>query len=474
MNQSVIRKFKNASPVAKASMALLFANLVLKGLSLISGPIFTRIMSEEQYGIVSTFTSWESLLTVIFTLNLSAGVFNNGMLDFKEDRDSFEYSLLTVSSITAIIGFCVFLFFKEPLLKFLEIPELSVYLMFLNFLFVPAYAYWSGRQRYEYKYKALATLTIVGAVLSMVIGIVGVLNVDDSKSAITRIVAMEGVSIIIGVVFFFILGIRAHFRFNKQYCKYALKFNIPLVPHYLSMYVLSSSDRIMITKMINTSATAIYSVAYTAASVMTIVWQSIDASLSPWIYEKLDYGQKEPVRKLTTDIALLFAGMCMSCTLLAPEIMMILAPASYSSGVYVIPPVSAGVFFTALYSLYMRIELFYKQTRFAAVATMIAAANNIFLNYIFIKRFGAVAAGYTTMICYALLALFHYFNVKKRGYADIVNNKAFLGLSLGVIIGSIIISLLYEYLIIRVSLIVLAVILAVWRRKEIIGLLKIK
>ena len=49
----------------------------------------------------------------------------------------------------------------------------------------------------------------------MAIGIVGVLHVDDSHAAITRIVAMEGVSITIGVVFFFILGFRARFRFKK-------------------------------------------------------------------------------------------------------------------------------------------------------------------------------------------------------------------------------------------------------------------
>lgn len=474
MIKSLIRKFKTASPAVKASMALLFANLVLKGLSLISGPIFTRIMSEEQYGIVSTFTSWESLLTVIITLNLSSGVFNNGMLDFKEDRDTFQFSLLAVSSGMAVIGFVIFTIFRNPLLKLFELPVLSVYLMFLKFLFVPAYSYWSGRQRYEFKYIALSIITIVSAVLSMAIGIVGVLHVDDSHAAITRIVAMEGVSITIGVVFFFILGFRARFRFKKEYCKYALKFNVPLVPHYLSMYVLSSSDRIMITKMINTSATAIYSVAYTVASVITIVWQSIDASLSPWIYEKLDKGEKAPVRKLTTEIVLLFAGMCLGCTLLAPEIMTILAPASYSSGIYVIPPVSAGVFFTAMYSIYMRIELFYKQTGFATVATTLAALLNIILNYIFIKIFGAVAAGYTTMTCYALLALFHYVNVKRRGYSDIINNRMFFILSMAVIVGSIIISLLYGHLVIRLSLIVIAVVIAIWKRKTIVGLLKIK
>lgn len=474
MINSLLNKFKNSSPVVKASTALLFANLVLKGLSLISGPIFTRIMSTEQYGIVSTFLSWESLLTVIITLNLSAGVFNNGMLDFKEDRDSFQFSLLTVSSVISIISFIVFLVLKKPLLSLFELPTVTVYVMFLKFLFVPAYSYWSGRQRYEYKYKALTVITIVSAFLSMILGILGVLNVDDSKAAITRIIAMESVSVLIGVVFFFILGVKVRFHFKKKYCLYALKFNVPLLPHYLSMYVLSSSDRIMITKLIDLSATAIYSVAYTVASVITIVWQSIDASLSPWIYEKLDHNQKEPVRKLTTDIVILFAGMCLGCTLLAPEIMRILAPSSYSSGIYVIPPVSVGVFFTAMYSIYMRIELFYKQTGFATIATTVAALLNIVLNLVFIKIFGSVAAGYTTMTCYALLALFHYFNVRKKGMANIINNKAFFIVSIFVIIGSAIISLLYGCLVIRISLIIIASLWAIFKRNKIITLIRIK
>ena len=62
-----------------------------------------------------------------------------------------------------------------------------------------------------------------------------------------------------------------------------------------------------------------------------------------------------------------------------------------------IPPVTAGVFFTAMYSIYMRVELFYKQSGFATIATSIAALSNIALNYIFIQLFGAVAAGYSKM-----------------------------------------------------------------------------
>ena len=474
MLRSLLNKFRNATPVAKASMALLFANLVLKGLSLISGPIFTRIMPQAQYGIVSTFHSWESLLTVIVTLNLAAGVFNNGMLDFKEDRSTFQFSLLIVSSSMAVLAFIIFTLFKQQILVWLELPEIIIYLMLLQFLFVPAYSFCAGRQRYEYKYKALVCITIATAFSSMTLGIISVLNSDPDNAAVTRIIAMESVSIVVGVVFFIILVVQSKLHFKIKYCKYAMKFNVPLVPHYLSMYVLSSSDRIMITKLIDSSATAIYSVAYTVASVITLVWQSIEASLSPWIYEKLHVGDTKPIRKVTASIIALFAVMCLGSTLVAPEIMMILAPAEYSSGIYVIPPVAAGVFFTAMYSIYMRIELYHKKTTFATIATTCAALLNIVLNYIFIKLYGAIAAGYTTLFCYATLALLHYLNIRRKGYQDIVNNKAFLVLSMAVIAGSIIISIIYDYPIIRFSLVGITVLTAVIKRKTITKLLKLK
>ena len=85
-----IKKFNDASPAVKASMVLLASNLVLKGLSLISGPIFTRIMSTEQYGLVSNYNSWRDIFYVFVTLNLASGVFNNGMLEFKTDRDRLQ------------------------------------------------------------------------------------------------------------------------------------------------------------------------------------------------------------------------------------------------------------------------------------------------------------------------------------------------------------------------------------------------
>ena len=453
----VIRKFKTASPAVKASMALLFANLILKGISLISGPIFTRIMSADQYGIVSTFQSWQSLLTVIVTLNLSQGVFNNGMLEFKENRNQFQFALVVITAVCTGLFFLIFEIFKTPLLNMFEIPPVMVYVMVLYFLFVPAYQFWSGRQRYEYKYKALSIITVCIGLFSLLLGVLFVLNASSENEAIARVCAMEGVNIVVGIFFFMII---------------ALKFNIPLIPHYMSMYILASSDRIMITKMIDTTSTAIYSVAYTVASVIQILWTSIEASLSPWIYERLDVQDEESVRKTSGQIMLTFAVFCLGCTLFAPEIMTILAPDSYKAGIYAIPAIAGGVYFTAVYSLYMRIELFYKKTTFATVASTIAAVSNIILNYIFIKLFGFVAAGYTTMVCYALLALLHYINVKNKKYDDAIDNKKILAISIVVIVVSILISILYSHRLLRYSFILIISLAAFIKRKAIIVMLR--
>lgn len=52
------------------------------------------------------------------------------------------------------------------------------------------------------------------------------------------------------------------------------------------------------------------------------------------------------------------------------------------------------------YSLYVNIEHYYKKTPYITVNTIIAAASNIVLNFIFIPRYGYIAAAYTTLASY--------------------------------------------------------------------------
>lgn len=470
--KSLIGKWSDMSPAAKASIALVVAKFFQKGLAMISGPIFTRIMPQSEYGIISTFTSWQSVLYIIATLNMSSGVFNNGMIDFKKDRDSFTFSIMCLANLCTLICVGIYAVFYGTINPILDMPMIMVVVMFLYFLVTPAYNYWMARERFEYKYKAITLVIIVSSLISTALAVVFVVFSDDSNKAVAKVVATEAVAIAIGLFFVIYTIKKSRAKFKLSYWKYALSINLPLVPHYLSMYLLSSADRIMITNLVGTSETAIYNVAYTVASIMLIFWSSVDASYAPWVYQKMDTGDTAAMRKRGNQILLLFGGMSMLCTLFAPEIIRILAPESYYSGIYVVPAVAAGVFFTACYSLYMRVELFLKKTKAVMIATCVTAALNLILNYVFIKQFGFIAAGYTTLVCYVLLAVFHGINLKRLGYAKVYDNKVIAIISVGVILMSIFVSVLYGYTIIRYIFIFALLALMAWKRKEILGIIK--
>ena len=79
-----IKLFYNKIPQGiKASIWFTVCSIIQKGIQLITVPFFTRILTAEQYGQYSLYQSWLSIISIFATLNLSSGVFNNGMLKYK-------------------------------------------------------------------------------------------------------------------------------------------------------------------------------------------------------------------------------------------------------------------------------------------------------------------------------------------------------------------------------------------------------
>ena len=439
---------------------------------MISGPIFTRIMPIEQYGIVSTFISWQSVLYIVFTLNMAAGVFNNGMLEFKKDKNGFSYSLMGLANLITIMWLVIYLLLEKWLNPILDMNNFLIFLLFIYCLVTPAYNYWIGMERYEFRYKMPCILMSIISITSTVLGIIIVLIIPDELKASGKIFATELPAIIVGGYFSVKLLWKNRTKNITKYWKYALMFNGPLLVHYLSMYVLSSSDRIMISKLVGTSETAIYNVAYTVASIILIFEQSVEASYAPWVYQKIELNEFKAIDKRGQQILLLFGGTTILCSLFAPEIIGILAPKEYGAGIYIVPSVAASVYFTTVYALFMRVELYYKKTTIITVATVISAIINIVLNYLLIPRIGFIAAGYTTLVSYLFLAVFHGLNLKRIGKGYIYNLKKIGILSVAILIISFVINIIYDYLYIRVFLIIMILMIAIIKQKGIRELIK--
>ena len=84
-----------------------------------------------------------------------------------------------------------------------------------------------------------------------------------------------------------------------------------------------------------------------------------------------------------------------------------MAPASYWSGIKIIPFIALAYYFNFLYSFPANYEFFCEKTVFISIGTLCAAIINIVLNFLLIPSYGILGAAIATLIGYVFSFLFH-------------------------------------------------------------------
>lgn len=465
---------KLSAPV-KASIFFTICNILQRGVSLITAPIFTRLLTTEQYGLYSVYNSWYSIISIFATFNLSYGVFIRGITKYDDDRDKFTSAMQGLSTTITVIFFIIYIIAHDYWNQLFELPTMFIVMMFVELLFVPAFAFWSNLQRNEYKYKALVIVTLAMSVANPILGIVAVLLTEHKAEA--RVITSVLVQVCVGLIFYIIQFYRGKKFYVKKYWKYALTFNIPLIPHYLSMTVLQQADRLMISKLVGNSEAAIYSVAYTVSTIMTLVTQAINNSFTPYTYQMIKAKNYRKIGNAANLLLILVGCGCIVAIAFGPEIIKIMAPIEYYDAIWIIPPVAISVYFMFLYPLFGNIEFYFEDTKFTMFASCIGAVLNVVLNAIFIPIFGYYAAGYTTLVCYILFAVAHYLVYKNICNKKILKNKIYDGkfiviLSVILVLAMIVMTFVYEFVLIRYAIILIILVVLFIKRTKIIEELK--
>lgn len=404
----LLAKYKGLSIPVKASLWFIVCGFLQKAIAFITTPIFTRIMTEQNYGQYSTYIAWLNIFTIIASLNLSAGVYTKGIVKFEEDEKQFSSSMLSLSTVCITIVLFIFLGLYSIINK---VTDISIYLaitMFVEIWVTSIFHFWSARERVNLRYKRLVVLTLIYVLFSQLLAVLAVLNIDKAKQVEARAISITVVGIVLFVPMLISILKKGKKIFIRKYWIYALKFNLPLVPHYLSQIVLNESDKVMIKWLCGANYAGYYSVAYALAMVMLILNNSISGVMNPWIYKSIKKGEQKNVGKKSYYILAIIAVVNFMVIAVAPEILNILAPGSYQQALWVIPPVTASVYFMFLYNLFATFEYYFDKTHYVMISSLVCAVLNVALNYIFIQKFGFVAAGYTTLFCYVLVSIMHY------------------------------------------------------------------
>lgn len=468
------QKLRKMSESAKSAIVYTLATVFSRGLAIITVPIFTRLMTTEQIGEVNLYNSWYSLISVIATLSLTSGGYSVAMKEYSGKRDQYQSSVLSLTSLIAVLLAIVYFVAPDFWSNLLGLPNGLIVLMLIGFLVAPAHDFWLARQRYEYKYKLSGCVTIGSAVLASALSVIAVLgasSLGQENVAEVRLYANYLVIYGVAAVIWVCLFLKGKTLYNREYWKLSLSLSIPLIGYSIAAQILNVSDRVMIGQMVNNSAVGIYSTLYTVSSLSLMLWQAIHASFVPYLFQNIESNVKG-IKKVSSQIMLLYAVMAVMMTYMAPEIVKILATEEYYEAIYIMPPIAAGVFFTAFANLYSDIAVYYKKTQYVMYPAIIAALTNLVLNYIFINAFGYMAAAYTTLFSYMLMALFQGIWArklcKKNGVknSSVFEDKKLILLACGTTVLCLLGIPLYGFFIVRYLIIVLMAALSLFLYKR--------
>ncbi len=465
------------STEVKASTAYTICSIIQKGLSFITLPLFTRLLTTEQYGQYTVYASWASIFTIFITMNLAYGTFQTAMLKFRDARDKYSSSIAFLFMALGALFLVIYLPFQNLWNSLLKLPTFIVVFMAVDIVFTGIEDCWYSKNRFEYKYKSVIGLTLGKALISPTVAFI--LITLTAEKGYARIIGYASVNILAGLVLYLITLKKGKTFYNKEYWKYALSFNIPLIPYYASQMVFNVSDRLMIDHICGTDQAAIYGVAYSLALVLNFIITAINSSYSPWFLRQLDAKEGDKNRKVSLNLASLVAVGLWLIVSIAPEFIAIMAGPDYTTGVWVVPPVAISVLLLFYTQLFDRVLFFYEKKYLLVLSGAIPCVVNLILNYIFIPIFGMVAAAYTTLVSYVLFAGINYFLslkiLKEQGnHHSLYDIKGLIILLVLLCALSALVMALYGQPVIRFVLIAIIVLIAVIKRNTILKMIRME
>lgn len=459
---NLLKKYRELPLPVKAGFCFTAANFLQRGLTMITTPIFTRLLSQEQYGISSTYSAWHNVLVLLVTLSLYKGM--NNLFKDDEGYDKVTSSVSSLSIVVSAAWVILGIIFSKPLSSVFGMSQTLTVGLCLSFIPQAIINCWSVRKRYEYAYKPViieALVTVVGGTFIGAILVVCVAPTAEAKTMPTIIVTL-----IVSIVLYASMMKKDNTFYDKKIWTFSLSFCVTLLPHYLSEFVLQSSDKLMINAMCGSVDVAVYSIAYSVGSLITLMTSALNNTVIPYRYQRLKDQNYKQLAKVSNETLLLVAAGLMAIMLMAPEIIYIFGGEQYNDAKYLVIPICIGVYFNYVFQLFSTVQEYYERKKTVVFASISCALLNLILNYIFIKLCGYQAAAYTTFFCYMLFSFVHYLFYRKvcreeLGGVQIYDIKGVFGISLGVIIGGLIISQIVAHTIIKYCVLVIIVVIAV-------------
>ncbi|MBC5743900.1 oligosaccharide flippase family protein [Lachnospiraceae bacterium MD308] len=410
----------------KAGIFYIVGQLFIRGLTFLTTPVYTRLLTRAQYGEIRVYESWLLIMVPVMSLCLFRSV-DRAKYDMGEKYNGYVSCVQTLSyfSIFGFFGICML--FRPQVQKLWGMTDVMFFMAFLYVFGYTSILFMQRREKQMMRYKAsifITTVTIVPAtVLSIFLIYWGRVHGYLDKLVELRIWGFYVPQVIGGLIVAVLLWKQGGKFIQREYWKYALKYSLPLIPEMLSIQIMNQADKIMIQFLAGYDYTGIFALGTTISFIIWIVEDSVWNAFLPWMYEKISQGETADIENPWMILMHGFGILSWYLVVLAPEIVAVLGSKEYRMAVLLIAPMVTGTLLRFYSYIYTAIQNYYKKTAYVAVGTIFTMVINVILNYVCIIRFGYMAAAYTTAASYFILLVLQGYLEKKITGRRVVSLK---------------------------------------------------
>ncbi len=386
----------------KNSFVYLLPVLVGNLIPIISLPIFTRVLSKEDFGAFALAQVYAFFITGCANFGLSTTYERNF---FQYEAEPKKGSALLYSTLLFVIFAILLLtvatfFLQRPISRWIIGSEHYGNLLFLTFCaasIMSLKVYYLTYFKNTENAKSFSWYTIdenlIGFLLSFILIVyfkVGVLSLPYGQ-------------LISSLIIFSLLTYRflkTHpFIFDWKILKDSLKISYPLTPRIFMGVIGNQFDKYLLGLINSIGGVGIYSIGQKIANIVFVYMTAIQNVFSPQVYKKMfNLGTQggKAIGHYLTPFAYISTAVALMIVLFSEEIVMLMLPTPYYGAIDIIS--LFAMYYGFLFFGKQPQLLFAKKTFLTSILTIGYILINVAINIPFIKLWGGVGAAWGTLI----------------------------------------------------------------------------
>lgn len=412
------------SLVLKVGFWYVASTFLAKSLSFITTPLFSRMMSPHDYGEFSNFANWFTTLFIITSVEMF-NTLPRAYYDYSDDYDEYNSSVTIASCGVAVVCYVITILCGKWIYNIISIPPQYVHMMFIALIVQAGKQIYLTRERTLYRYKSVAAITLINFIVPTLIAVFFVWMLPNQYKLDGRI---YGTYIPIALID---LGCTIYLlwkgkSFHFQHVKYAFRLSLPLFVHYLTAYLLTSTNVIITKSVLGAKTAALVSIAISVIHILTVLFESLTGAVTSWVMDNLEEKKEEKLYHDSLYYIIALFVISLGVILFAPEIIWILGGDKYADATMLIPVLVVAILIQTITSIFTIILTYEKKVAQTAIFTALAAIVSIVAKIVLLPKGGVEILPAINLLVFLFLFFANYFLVYRNGHGNTLNFKGIL------------------------------------------------